>query len=110
MHASETLYQRLSPLFEGRIYPIVAGEHADSTPPYGVYHIIASEPLNTLDGYTGHDFVRVQIDSYHSDYDALVQLVGDINVALHPFYYLGTTYHNDGTLYRAIVEYQLWQD
>lgn len=110
MHASEMIYQKLSALFDGRIYPIVATEHADSTTPYAVYHIVASEPLNTFDGYTGHDWVRVQIDIYHDDYDALLACVNDTTTALHPFYYLGTTYHNDGTLYRAIVEYKLWQD
>lgn len=110
MHASETLYNRLSALFDGRVYPIVATEHADTAVPYAIYHTIASEPLNTIDGYTGHDFVRVQIDIYHSDYDDLLHCVDNTTQALNNFLYLGTTYTSDGTLYRAIVEYKLWQD
>lgn len=112
MHASETIYSTLAPLFDERVYPIVISEHENIKPPYAIYNIITSNPLSTLDGYTGHDWVRVQIDIYDSDYDELIALTKQAIIALdnHTSTYLGTTYHKDGELYRSISEYHLWQD
>ena len=105
MHASETIYSTLAPLFAERVYPIAINEHASQITPYAIYNIITSNPLSTLDGYTGHDWVRVQIDIYHSDYDELIALTKEVISALdnHTSTYLGTTYHSDGELYLSLI-------
>lgn len=54
--------QSLGYLVEGRIFPAPRSDADDQTVPYITYQTISSVPVNTLDGYTGHDRVRVQVD------------------------------------------------
>lgn len=60
--ASVIVVQSLGYLVDGRIFPAPRSDADDQTVPYITYQTISSVPLNTLDGYTGHDRVRVQID------------------------------------------------
>ena len=62
---------------------------------------------HTLDGITHHERVRMQLDAYHSDYDELLRLYGEI---LDSFDKLpmgehdGTHFSYDDGLYRASID------
>lgn len=115
MIAGVQLYQILSPLVDHRFYPDVATEQDDSTPPYIVYQHISSQPENTLDGYTGHEWVHMQIDVYHNDkYKCALlanRVIEQINTNIKHSIYGGQTSTRDPDtgLYRAIIEYEFWQ-
>lgn len=60
--ASVIVVKSLGYLVDGRIFPAPRSDADDQTVPYITYQTISNVPVNTLDGYTGHDRVRVQID------------------------------------------------
>ena len=91
MNASHLIYTALSPLVSGQVYPYFIPETADDTPPYVIYQIISTMPITTLDGITHHERVRMQLDAYHSDYDELLRLYGEI-------------LDSDDGLYRASID------
>lgn len=107
MNASHLIYTALSPLVSGQVYPYFIPETADDTPPYVIYQIISTMPITTLDGITHHERVRMQLDAYHSDYDELLTLYGEI---LDSFDKLpmsahdGTQFSYDDGLYRASID------
>lgn len=107
MNASHLIYTTLSPLVSGQVYPHFIPETADDTPPYVIYQIISTMPITTLDGITHHERVRMQLDAYHSDYDELLRLYGEI---LDSFDKLpmsehdGTHFSYDDGLYRASID------
>ncbi len=76
--ASVQLYSTLSPLTSGKVFPGVApykgdpqGNKQDTDTPYISYQRISTQPENTLDGFSGHEWVNMQIDVYHgTDYEA----------------------------------------
>lgn len=114
MTASERIYSLLSSLVSGRCYPLFVPESEKSPPPYIVYNIVSNLPDNALDGITGHEWVRVQIDVYTADYDETLALSAQVVKTLdtiQPSIYGGTTYlHDDeAMLYRGLIEYEFWQ-
>ncbi|OOS03268.1 Protein of unknown function [Moraxella cuniculi DSM 21768] len=112
MHASEQIFNILSELVDGNIYPLFVPETAPDSDRYIVYQIISTEPDNTLDGTTGHEWVRVQIDVYCNDYDEMLALssrvIGRLN-GITPSNYLGVQHLYEANQYRAIIEYEFWQ-
>lgn len=112
MTASERIYSLLADLVDGRCYPLFVPETEKSPPPYIVYSIISNMPDNVLDGITGHEWVRVQIDVYTKNYDDTISLsaqaVQTLNT-IQPSEYGGTTYLSDDGLYRGLIEYEFWQ-
>lgn len=114
MNASQIIYQQLSQLVNDKCYPLFIPENSPSNPPYIVYQIISTEPDNDLDGITGHEWVNVQIDGYHHNYDDCLLLTAKIINQLNqikPSIYRGVQYVHDkeSGLFRAIVEYGFWQ-
>lgn len=114
MNASAIIYTQLADLVDGKCYPLIIPESEPSNQPYIVYQIISTEPDNTLDGITGHEWVTAQIDVYHSDYDACLSLTAKaINQLdqIKPSTYHGTQYLRDeeSGLFRGLVEYSFWQ-
>lgn len=77
--------------------------------------IISDLPEKTIDGATGHEWVRVQIDFYDPSYDAAVQLSNDvlavINSNIQTTDYFGTQqmYDADAKLFRQSIDIGLWQ-
>lgn len=112
MTASERIYSLLGSLVDGRCYPLFVPESEKLPPPYIVYSIISNLPDNVLDGITGHEWVRVQIDVYTINYDDTIalsnQAVNQLNT-ITPSVYGGTTYLYDDGLYRGLIEYEFWQ-
>lgn len=112
MTASERIFTLLSDLVDGRCYPLFVPENQSNQPPYIVYSIISSLPDNVLDGITGHEWVRVQIDVYTADYDDTIALSAKVVQTLNtikPSIYGGATYLYDDELYRGLIEYEFWQ-
>lgn len=118
MNASQILFKKLSPIFNGKVYPMAVPETQDNTLPYAVYNIISTAPDNSLDGITGHEWARVQIDIYHNDYDELLTLnskvISELNT-ITPSIYGGTqlltenNHSSSALLFRAMIEYEFWQ-
>lgn len=115
MIAGELLYNTLRPLVNNRVYPLVIPEGAPNDPPYIVYQVISSQPQNTLDGPTGHEWARVQLDIYDYSYDNCVRLSHDVinalDAALQLKIYDGTQqmYEKDSKLFRQSVDIEFWQ-
>ena len=70
MIAGAQLYPLLAPLVSERVYPIIVPEGSVKDTPYIVWQVISDLPEKTIDGATGHEWVRVQIDCYDPSYDA----------------------------------------
>lgn len=115
MIAAVQLEAVLNSLVGNRVYADVATEHDDSTLPYITYTDVSTVPENTLDGYTGHEWVRMQIDVWHDDkYQGILlanKVINAINSNIHPSIYGGKTgmYDADSKLYRQLIEYEFWQ-
>ncbi|PLT21283.1 tail completion protein gp17 [Psychrobacter sp. MES7-P7E] len=115
MKAGDRLYPLLGPLVDGRIYPMIATESADQTRPYIIWQIISSIPEVTDDGVTGHEWVRVQIDIYHDDYDECTDLahkvIGSISDNIHPSEYENSqqSYETESKLFRQSLDVEFWQ-
>ena len=63
------LYSVLSPLVGGHAYPDIVPEQPSGKtikPPYIVYREIDAVADNALDEFLGAEYVRVQVDVYHS--------------------------------------------
>ena len=97
----------------GRIYPDMLTEHDDKTIPYVVYQNISTVPEVTLDGVTGHEWVRMQIDVYHNDkYQAVLlanRVVQEINDNIQPSIYSARQSLREGNLFRESIDYEFWQ-
>jgi hypothetical protein len=115
MIVGETLYTLLGPLVGNRIYPMIVPETEQNAPPYIVWQVISSQSQNTLEGPTGHEWLRVQIDVYDSDYDNCVQLSHDavkaLDNGLQLKIYDGTKqmYESDSKLFRQSIDIEFWQ-
>lgn len=113
MHAGERLYPILSPLLDDKVYPLVVPESAINIPPYAVYTPISAIAEQTFDGHMGDEWVRVQIDVYHDDYDGLLALSAKITHAINEQLGLKIFSNhsqsvNDG-LFRASIDVEFWQ-
>lgn len=113
MIAGVFIYNLLSALVEGRVYPDEVGESDNQTTPYIVYQDISNIPEITMEGVTGHEWVRMQIDVYHHDKYAgvllankAIQLINDNSISA---IYGGKVSSKDGALYRQMIEYEFWQ-
>lgn len=115
MIAAERLYPLLNGLVGGKMYPLVVPENKDSNPPYLVYQTISESPENSQDGYMGHSWVRVQIDLYHDNYDACLNLRNNVistidnNIALREFYGSTESHDHESQLFRQSIDYGFWQ-
>lgn len=115
MIAGVTLYKLLSPLVDDKVYPLFVTELDTREPPYIVYQLVSNQPEITMDGITGHEWVNVQIDVYHSDiYEATLlanKVINTINNNVKPSIYGGSSqlYDPDANLYRILIEFQFWQ-
>jgi len=115
MIAGVQLAQKLGPLVNNRIYPMIISEHDDNTAPYIIYQNISSVAEVTDDGITGHEWVRMQIDIYHNDaYQCTLlanKVINTINDQIKPSIYDGQQqmYDNPSELYRQSIDYEFWQ-
>ena len=125
MRASTTIFQTLKVIpdiqdtttgtITARLYPLKAREQAKSVAPYLIYNdSISSNPESTLEGFTGHENVRIQIDVYAQGYTAAQLLAEKVMWALDALpdsdYISNQSMPNpDNNLDRRVVEFYLWQ-
>lgn len=117
MNAGQQLFPILSPFVGGRVFQLIRRETAtDKRVPYIVYTPIFSTPETAINGYTGHDWTRVQIDIYGNDYDALDALTNQVITAIDsnikPSYLTSRQqlYDADGDLFRQSIDYEFPTD
>ena len=109
------IYQLLATLVNDRVYPMIVPEGSIKDTPYIVWQVVSSVPDNTIDGATGHEWIRLQIDVYDKSYDNAVQLSNDvlavINSNIQTTDYFGTQqmYDADAKLFRQSIDIGLWQ-
>lgn len=114
MNAGQQLYPILSPLVYGRVYQLIRREGADAKTPYIVYTPVSANPTTSQDGFTGYEWVRVQIDIYHDDYDELDSLadavIDAINTNIRPSELSGRQhlYDADSDLFRQSIDYEFF--
>lgn len=113
MIASIQIETLLRPLVDKRVYPDLITDLDDATAPYIVYQEISNVPEVTLDGPTGHEWVHVQIDVYHTEKLACTYLANKVIETLgdniKPSVYGGKQTLPEDGLYRTIIEYEFWQ-
>ena len=85
MNASKLIFQTLSPLVTGRVYPVIVPESQAKTiagKSYIVYTLVSSNPENSNDGFEGHEYALMQIDVYSPSYAATDELMIQVINAL----------------------------
>ena len=86
MNASKLIFQTLSPLVAGRVYPIIVPESQAKTiagKSYIVYTLVSSNPENSNDGFEGHEYALMQIDVYSPSYATTDELMMQVINALN---------------------------
>lgn len=73
IRANAAVTDALKPLVSNRVWPFVAPE-TNTCAPYITYTPISSQRLQTLDGYTGHNQVSMQIDIWADDVETTTRL------------------------------------
>lgn len=113
MYAGQILYPILSPLVDDKVYPLIVPELTVNTPPYVVYTPVSAVAEQTFDGHTGDEWVRVQIDIYHKDYDELLTLsatiIQTLNQALSLKVFSNNSQSIDDGLFRISLDVEFWQ-
>ena len=113
MNVGQQLYPILNPLVSGRVFPLQRWNGASKSTPYIIYTPIDSIPDNTMDGFSGHEYARVQIDIYHDNYDKLDilanQVIDEISKKIPQAEFLNRQHLiDDSGLYRQSMDWQLW--
>lgn len=73
IRANAAVTDALKPLVNGRLWPLVAQETNPGTP-YIIYTPITGQRLQTLNGYSGHNQVSMQIDIWADDIETTTRL------------------------------------
>lgn len=114
MNAGEQICPILDPFVNQRCYPLQRLDGEDTATPYIVYTPIDSIPDTTMDGFSGHEYTRVQIDIYHHHYDQLDVLANQVIAVIQnqipraEFLNRQHLIDNDSQLYRQSMDWQLW--
>ena len=109
------IYQLLAPLVNDHVYPMIVPEASIKDTPYIVWQVVSSVPDNTIDGATGHEWIRLQIDIYDESYDKAVQLSNDVlgvinsNIQTTDYYGTQQLYDAEAKLFRQSIDIGLWQ-
>lgn len=113
MQAGQILYPILSPLVDNKVYPLIVPELATHAPPYIVYTPISAVAEQTLDGHSGDEWVRVQLDIYHHEYDEILALstkiIQTLNQALRLKVFSNNSQSIDDGLFRIRLDVEFWQ-
>jgi len=113
MAAIETDIQAvLAALVADRCYPLLAPVGVEK--PYIVYQVISNTPTVTLDGATGTEDRRVQIDGYATNYAGMKALEESIKTAMADAAFINIPlltsdlYESETKLYRILMDYTVW--
>lgn len=103
----------LAPLVSGRCYPIINTSDIVQLP-YITYQVISNVPTVSLDGPSGLENRRIQIDAFAFSYGAMKALETSIKKTM-----AGSTivnvpllsmeqYEEDALAYRATLDFSIW--
>jgi hypothetical protein len=88
----------------------------DGLRPAITYQVITEAPINSFQGSSGLDRVRLQIDSWAKTYDAALQLEDQIRPLMEAAGFKGlretrrSEFEEDTKLYRVSADYWVWQE
>ena len=108
-----SIYTAIKSLAGGRVYPIVIPDTASL--PAIVYQRISSVPVNSLDGDTGLDSVRIQISAWALTYKEAKNLSDTIRTTLNASALKIITendtddYEPETKRFRTLTDYVVWQ-
>ena len=115
MDASKLIRSVLSPLVDGRVYPLKVPETAAATvkgKPHIIYTPITSIAVTTDDGHTGHERVPIQIDVYADTYgeanDMMKLALKTISDNIEGVAFGGRNPVPDPYLYRQSADIRIW--
>jgi len=112
MTLEEQLFNALTVLVAGKVYPAVAkqGEAA----PYIIYQSVVSTTSNTLGGASNLQNTRIQVSGYANNYAAAAALGKNITAAMAnaSFTNIKLTdqmlYEPDVKLHRVMLDFSIW--
>lgn len=113
MTIETSIYSTLQGLASGRVYPLQAPEKV--TYPCIVYFRINSTPINTIDGGSTIDLVRIQVDTYAKTYSACKVLAESVRSSLEGSAVKATLqtdqdiFEPDLSVFRVSQDYYVWQ-
>jgi hypothetical protein len=95
-----------------RVYPVLMPQGV--TMPAIRYQRVGVVPTSSLDGDSGKDLVRFQIDCFAGTYAAVKALAVEVRAALTAIGALFVSdidgYEDDTKLYRETLDYSIWTD
>lgn len=103
----------LAPLVNNRCYPLVAPE--DVLLPYITYQVVSNVPLLTLDGQTGTEQLRIQVDFWAATYKEVKDLESAAKALIQtaPFVSLPMLsvdgYEPETKLRRVTTDFSVWK-
>lgn len=106
------LQTALGALVSGRAYPVEAPEFCET--PYIVYTVISNIPELSLDGPTGAENRRMQIDIWGGSYGAVKALEVAVKAAMAASLIVNVPisimdgYEPETRLHRVMMEYSVW--
>lgn len=118
MLASEIVYESLKTDFEDRVGPHPLPEpFVLRDKPYVTYQKISTESLDVIDGWTGHDYVRMQLMVVHQDNIQCERYSQQVRWLMTEQKYsecvcVGSysDYDAETQLYYEMVDFMMWQN
>lgn len=108
-----SIYNALKSLAGGRVYPLVLPDI--TILPAIIYQRVSSVPINSLDGDSGLDSVRMQISTWAATYKEAKTLSASVRSALDSSTMKIVTendtddYEPETKRFRVITDYVVWQ-
>lgn len=98
---------------EGRVYPLLAPQNERELPRI-TYTFISSDPVYSLQGSSGLDAVRVQLDCWAASYLEAHSLARQVRTVMETASFKGrfltsfSTYEPEVKLYRVSTDFRCW--
>lgn len=117
MNVEIALYDRLSSLADGRVYPTIMPHGA--TVPTIIYTMISADRMRSLAGATALINAVIQVDAWDRTYGGAKALAAQIRAALDPYgadMRVGGISENadffesETGLYRSSADYSIWAE
>lgn len=109
-----TIQALLAPLAAGGCYPVVNTSPTPVTP-YLIFQVISNVPVVSLDGPSGRERRRVQIDAWADTYKTVKDLELSVKSAMAGATFVNLPllsqdlYEPDTKLFRVTMDFSVWQ-
>lgn len=114
--AADAVYNALKPLVNGAVWPFFRPADQNAVP-YIVFSPVNSNPLTTVEGWTGENQVRMQIEVHHETFKQADDLAKEIIPVIDALTTV-TASVQDGIvndrdvntgLFSSLVEFLIWE-